>query len=155
MRHVERAKAKQRESGFTLLETMVSLVILVAALVGIVPIYMVSRLQVIQGEIETGAIAVSKRVSSNLRQEFNQATSVPDDGQPKTALPHSGESIATITHLGKEYNPTITYCNSINASDCGISDPISIPSSARLVQIQVSHNNEPVYATQTIFTKLD
>ena len=151
------SKAQQ---GFTLLETMVSLMILMAALVGILPMYMVSRLQVIRGEINTGAIAVSQRVLSNLRQEINDpsiigsADDIPDDGLPKNALP-SGDSVANISHMGKDYNTTITYCSDSNADDCGISDPMDFPTSSRLIQIQVNFNGDTVYETQTIFTKFE
>ena len=136
------------QQGFSLLETIVSLLILLAALSGIIPLYLISRLQVIEGEIETGAIAVSEQVLENLRKEFNDVDDIdliPSNGQPQTVLPASDQSIATISHMGKEYKPTITYCETPKYCD----------TYSRHIKIQVNFNGENVYETETIYTKLE
>lgn len=130
-----------RETGFTLVEVMVSLLILLAALGGIVPLFLTSKLQVINNEIETGGIAVSQTLIDELRQA--PISSLPLNNT-FTTLP-GGEDISTITYLGKNYSPRIIYCQN--------NDPIC-NAETRKIKIEVSFNDRLVHEVETVYTNI-
>ena len=129
------------QQGLTLVETLAAMMVFLVALGGIVPLFMTYTASSIRNEVSTGAIAVSQEIMDELRQA--DASTLPESGTT-TELP-STESIATVTHLGIEYNPTISYCE----------DHIYCDENSRHIKIRVRQNGEPVYEIENVYTKLE
>jgi prepilin-type N-terminal cleavage/methylation domain-containing protein len=129
------------QQGFTLLETLVAMLVLLAALAGVVPLFMTYRLSIINNEEETGAIYISEQLMDQIRQV--DASTMPTGGS-YTALP-SGVSIEEVDHLGKTYNPTITYCQ--NSTFCD--------TNSRHILIEVNRNGDEIYEVETVYTKFE
>lgn len=128
------------DKGLTLVESVVSLLIFFVALAGIVPIFVNYSLAAINNEKRTAAIAISGQVLDELRQ--SDVAALPSTGTV-SSLP-SGTSISAITHMGKTYNPTITYCQNTTYCDAN----------SRHIKIEVSQNGRSVYEAETVFTRL-
>lgn len=128
--------------GFSLLEAMVSLLVLFAMMAGLLPIFMSWRISTINNSIKTGAIAISQQILDELRQDSN-VNSWSNSGS-ETSLP-SGRSIASIDYEGKTYNASISYCT--NSSFCDLY--------TRHVTLDVSHNNDTIYSIQTVYTNFE
>lgn len=122
------------EQGLTLVETLVSLVIFLIILGFMIPMFANQRLNSLEREIETGAVAVSQQVMDELRQA--DISNLPSD----PAVPVT----RVITELGKSYSVTITYCQ-ITAF-CS--------SEARHIRVQVNHHGQTVYEVETVYTRL-
>ena len=130
------------ESGFSLLEAMVSLLVLLAMMAGILPVFMSWRLSTIQNSIKTGAISISQEILDELRQDPN--VSGWDSSGSQTKMP-SGESIASIEYEGRTFNASLTYCS--NSQFCS--------TSTRQITLDVSHNNETIYSIETVYTEFE
>lgn len=132
-----------KREGFTLLEAMVSLLVLFAMMAGLLPVFMSWRLTTINNTIKTGAIAISQEILDELRQDKNISTW--DQSNTALTVKPSGESIEAINYGGKTYNASLTYC--------AISDYCD--TNTRHVTLAVSHNNETIYTIQTVYTAFD
>ncbi len=129
--------------GFTLLEAMVSLLILFAIMAGLLPIFMSWRLNTINNSIKTGAIAISQQILDELRQD-NSVSSWDDSNTALTVKP-SGESIAVIDYGGRTYNASLTYC----------AEAVYCDTNTRHVTLEVSYNNDTIYTIKTVYTSFD
>ncbi|NJK41160.1 MAG: type II secretion system protein [Acaryochloridaceae cyanobacterium SU_2_1] len=122
------------EQGLTLVESVVSLLIFFIAMAGIIPIFLNYSLATINNEKRTAAIALTGQVLDGLRQTDTDT------------LPSSGTVTMTpITYMGKTYTPTITYCQTTTYCDAN----------SRHVKVQIAHNNQSVYETETVFNKFE
>ena len=128
--------------GFTLLEAMVSLLVLFAMMAGLLPVFMSWRLSTINNTIKTGAIAISQQILDELRQDPDVDTWASSG--TVTQKP-SGESINSIEYGGKTYNASITYCNNSDYCD----------TKTRQITLQVNHNQNSIYTIETVYTKLE
>lgn len=127
---------RSSERGLTLVESVVSLLIFFVALAGIVPIFLNYTISTINNEKRTAAIAVSQQVLDGLRQSDIET------------LPESGTvTLANVPYMGKTYTPTVTYCQ--NQTYC------DVEKKSRHIILQVSHNGNPVYEAETVFTKFE
>ena len=122
------------ESGLTLVESVVSLLIFFIALAGIVPLFLNYTISTINNEKRTAGIAVSQQVLDELRQ--SDAASLPQNGT---------QTLAQVTHLGKQYTPKITYCQDATYCDAN----------SRHIKIEVDQDGRSIYEAETVFTKFE
>lgn len=132
----------QANQGFTLLEAMVSLLVLFAIMAGLIPVFMSWRLTTINNNIKTGAIAISQQILDELRQEKD--VSGWDNSNTALDVKPSGESLASIDYGGKSYSASLTYCA---AGHCD--------TNTRDVTLRVNYNNDTIYTIQTVYTSFD
>ena len=128
------------EQGLTLIETVVALIIFLIFLGIIIPFFSNQRITTLKNEIDAGAIAVSQQVLDNLRQL--DAASLPSTGTT-TTLP-SGESLAVVSSMGRNYSARITYCAAA----------IYCTTNARHIKVQVKRHGKTVYTVETAYTRL-
>lgn len=126
--------AQNSERGLTLVESVVSLLIFFVALAGIVPLFLNYTISTINNEKRTAGIAVTQQVLDELRQE--DASSLPQNGT---------QTLAQVTHLGKQYTPKVTYCQ--NSTYCD--------ANSRHIKVEVDQDGSSIYETETVFTKFE
>lgn len=131
-----------KQDGFTLVETMVSLIILLAALGGILPVFVTYRLGAINNQLETGAIAVSQGVLDEIRQTEWRF------------LPAGNAEVITndeVTYLGKDYDYRTTYCPDgalpANVFQCD--------GNAKFIRVEVFFNDQEIYEAETIYSRFE
>ncbi|MCM1981290.1 type IV pilus modification PilV family protein [Lyngbya confervoides] len=134
--------ARSFRQGFSLVEAMVSLLVLFAVMGGLIPVFMTWRINTVNNTIKTGAIAISQQILDELRQDPN--VDAWASSGTVTVMP-SGKSIAPISYNSKTYNASITYC--ATAGYCN--------ARTRHVKLEVSHNAKPIYIIETVFTKFE
>lgn len=139
------------EAGLTLIETMVSLLVFLAVMAGVVPVYMTYRLQTLQNPVRTGAVAVSQQVMEEIRQNPAVDT-LPSSGAFNTTPAPQNKALDNLSAYGKNYRATIYYCE--KAAFCD--------TNSRYVRVAVfqkfengSVSSAPVYEVSTIYTKFD
>lgn len=127
----------KNESGLTLVESVVSLLIFFVALGGIIPLFLNYTISSINNEKRSAAIAISQEVIDSIRH--NQDEDFDD-------IPTSGsETQASITYLEREYTPVVSYCqNSAYCSDI-----------ARHIKVEIFQNAQSIYEAETVFTTFD
>ncbi len=127
------------QQGFTLVETMVSLVIFLAVLGGLLPVLVTSRISALENNIETGAIAVSQQILDRLRQV--DVTTLPNAG--------STTEVVQFEQTGNNYRATINYCQ--NAAFCD--------ANSRHIQVSIDLDGnpdpDPVYEVETVYTRFE
>jgi type II secretory pathway pseudopilin PulG len=141
----------QSEAGLTLLETMVSMLVFLAVLAGVVPVYMTYRLQSLKNPVRTGAVAVSQQVMEEIRQ-INAVNSLPNSGSSSRTPAPKSNLLEDLSAYGKTYSAMIHYCE--KAAFC---DPNS-----RYIRVAVfqkfgdgSLSSDPVYEVSTVYTKFE
>lgn len=139
----EALMSNQQTEGFTLLEAMVSLLVLFAMMAGLLPVFMSWRLTTINNTIKTGAIAISQEILDELRQD--EDVNAWDSSNTALSVKPSGESIAAIDYGGKTYNASLTFCEVAAYCDAN----------TRHVTLAVSHNNDTIYTIRTVYTSFD
>jgi prepilin-type N-terminal cleavage/methylation domain-containing protein len=134
----------QSAQGFTLIETIVGMLIFLIASTALVPIFMTYRLATINNDTKLGGMAVSQQIMDSLRQL--DITSLPNTGT-ESALP-SGDSINNLPFKGKYYTATITYCE--NSSYCD--------TNTRHLKVKTytygNTSQPPVFELETIYTRI-
>jgi prepilin-type N-terminal cleavage/methylation domain-containing protein len=138
----DRSRKVLRESGMSLLETMVALVIFGSIVSAMMPLFVTFRLSTIKNDIKLGGIAVSQRVLDEIRQE--KISTLPLSGR-KEELP-SGTSTKSMDYKGTKYRVEIEYCNP--SKDCD--------AATRYIKVSAFHlqGTEPVFQVETIYTQL-
>jgi type II secretory pathway pseudopilin PulG len=161
-------QSQRRETGITLVETMVSLLIFLAVLAGIVPAYMTYRLQSIRNPVRLGAVAVSQQILDEIR-EIRDVNALPNDGVVKTtatpstpglpALPalRRNTDLTNLTAYGRNYSAQVRYCETTPADK---SNYCSL--NARYIHVSVFQrfsngtvSTNPVYEVSTVYTKFE
>jgi type II secretory pathway pseudopilin PulG len=146
---------RQGETGITLVETMVSLLIFLAVLAGIVPAYMSYRLQSIRNPVRLGAVSVSQQILDEIRQ-IRDVNTLPDDGLVKTTTAPSlrNTDLTNLSAYGKNYSAQLIYCEAAKASYCSLN--------ARYIHVLIFQkfsngtvSDNPVYEVSTVFTKFE
>ncbi|MGB8701285.1 MAG: type II secretion system protein [Thermosynechococcaceae cyanobacterium] len=136
-------KYLRAESGLTLVETLVSLLIFLAVLAGVVPLYISYRLQTLKNPVRTGAVAVSQQVMDDIRRIRPLKGNVPDSGsEPKDNL----------SAYGKSYKAIIYYCEKAQYCD-EKSRYVRVAVFQKFTNTNVS--SDPAYEVSTIFTEFD
>lgn len=133
---------QQVVKGFSLLEVMVSLLILLAIMGGLLPVFVTYRLTTVNNDVKTGAIAVSQEILDELRQDPT-VEDWPDTGT-LTETPN-GTNISAISHSNKNYTAEISYC----------SDDTLCNDTTRQVTLEINHNDRTIYTIQTVYTQLE
>ena len=131
-----------QNQGFTLVETLVGMIMFGSVVGATLPVMMAYTLKTIDNDVKLGAVAVSQQVMDELRQ--SNATSLPASGV-KQVLP-SGASTAAMVFKNKTYSIKITYCN--NATLCD--------STTRQIMVDAYHGSrpEPVFSLETVYTQI-
>lgn len=146
MRQIEQIQAPDSnitQQGFTLIESLVAMVMFLGALAGIVPIFMTYRIGAIRNQIKTGAIAVAQ-------DRLDEIRNTPWDQLPTgTGQNQSSEPIEA---MGKEYSVTTTYCPTGPVGSTLIN---RCDTSAKAVRIEVSYDNQEIIEIETIYTDLE
>jgi type II secretory pathway pseudopilin PulG len=161
-------QSQQRETGITLVETMVSLLIFLAVLAGIVPAYMSYRLQSIRNPVRLGAVAVSQQILDEIR-EVRDVNALPNDGAVKTtatpdshglpALPalRRNTDLTNLVTYGRNYSAQVIYCETApvdKSNYCSLNARyIHVLVFQRFSNGTVSIN--PVYQVSTVYTKFE
>jgi type II secretory pathway pseudopilin PulG len=151
-------QSQRRETGITLVETMVSLLIFLAVLAGIVPAYMTYRLQSIRNPVRIGAVSVSQQILDEIRQ-VRDVNTLPNDGLVKTTTAPSPRNtdLTNLTAYGKNYSAQLIYCETIpvdKSNYCSLNARyIHVLIFQRFSNGTVSTN--PVYEVSTVYTKFE
>jgi type II secretory pathway pseudopilin PulG len=145
-------KPKQN-SGFTLVEAVVGMVIFLAASTAIVPVFMTYKLATISNDNRVGAAAVAQQIMDTLRVTDIQTLDTSNTLLTQSSYPASsplvgGQSLSSLAYKGKTYSATITYCQT--ASFCSDS------SKHIIVNIYPNGNTTttPIFALETVYARL-
>ncbi len=141
----------QASPGLTLVETMVALLIFLATLAGVVPVYMSYRLQTLKNPVRIGAVAVSQQIMDKLRQ--SEIDTLPSSGVEESTS-STGIKLTDIAAYDKKFNAKIYYCEKPAAALCDARSR-----HIRVAVFQAFSNgtvgDSPVYEVSSIFTKFD
>jgi Tfp pilus assembly protein PilV len=144
--------SNKTEAGLSLVETLVALLIFLAVLAGVVPVYLNYQLKALQNPVRTGAVAVSQKVLDEIRQVSDVAT-LPTGGTIEDRTPQ-GTSLDNLSAYDKSYSAKIIYCEAAYASLCD--------NKSRHVHVRVyqkfgngTTSTQPVYEVSTLYTKFD
>ena len=145
-----RLKAKS-ESGFTLVEAVVGMIIFLIASTAIVPVFATYRLATIRNDVKVGAVAIAQQVMDTVRitdaLTLDPAnTLLTETTYPASAPGVGGQSLSALSYKGKTYSASITYCK--NASFC--------TSTSKHVVINVFQGGStaPVFQLETVYSSL-
>lgn len=148
------SKIRRTDAGLTLVEALAALVIFMTVLGFMIPLFANQRLDTINNEIKTGAVALSQEILDQVRQApINTLPPIPPSlSATTTDLPlllgqTTATSVGTITKMGKSYNATIFYCPDTPTD-------IYCNSNARHIKVQVSYNDKIIYTVETVYTQL-
>lgn len=131
------------QEGFTLIESLVAMLMLLATLGGLIPVFMSYRLAAIDNQIKTGAIAVAQKKLDEIRQ-------TPWDDLP------TGTSVNSVTttenHMGKDYSAVRTYCPNgpVGNSLIGQCD-----AETKAIRIEVLYDTREILEIETVYTKFE
>jgi type II secretory pathway pseudopilin PulG len=151
-------QGQRRETGITLVETMVSLLIFLAVLAGIVPAYMSYRLKSIQNPVRIGAVSVSQQILDEIRQ-VRDVNTLPNDGLVKitTAPSPRNTDLTNLAAYNKNYSAQLIYCETVpvdKSNYCSLNARyIHVLIFQRFSNGTVSTN--PVYEVSTVYTKFE
>lgn len=141
----------QASEGITLVETMVSLLIFLAVVAGVVPIYTTYRLQTLKNPVRTGAIAVSQQIMDELRQQ--PINTLPSSGVSDITSP-GGTALTNKSSYDKKFNAKIFFCEATKTQFCD--------TNSRYIRVAVFQafdngtvSDAPVYEVSTIYTKFE
>ncbi len=165
MRYFKEAESKSmktkvfagKNQGLSLVEALVGMTIFLIALGFMIPLLANNQLDVINREIDTGAISVSQRILDELRQSLDElpaedwATKLPLSGtKTKLPLPYpDGTDISSITELGKKYSANIIYCEVVSPATTNL----NCDANTRQIKLQVNYNGQTIYTVETVYTK--
>lgn len=143
-------QAAGETAGLTLLETVVSMLIFLAVLAGVVPVYMVYKLQAINNPVRTGAVVVSQQILEKIRQ-INDVDTLPSTGTFSQMPAPISNPLSNLDAYGKNYSAQISYCEKATFCD----------TTSRYIRVAVfqhfgngSLSSAPVYEVSTVFTKV-
>lgn len=123
-----------RQAGFTLLEVLVSMVIMGVVLASMVPAFL-SHVKVnTRTEVRSGAIAAAQQILDDMRS------------QDPATFPSTGSDPIEVVDAGsRSYDVTVSYCT--NATYCPSDE-------TKHIRVEVEYMGEMVYAVETVFTQL-
>lgn len=135
----------KKQQGLSLLEVLIAMFILSTVFLLNFQALLLLKLENIEQEIETGAVALSKELLDDLRVQKNL--------QPGTI------NQTNLTSFGYSYDTTIYICTqtpTINTQNIvtSCSNTINPANPIRYIVLLVKRNNETIYTVQTIFTEL-
>lgn len=128
------------EQGFSLVESLAALVILVTVLGFAAPLFMDQRFSNIKSEIRTGAVAASQQILEQTRVDPNLFNPFINPPIPRSDPPRT---ISSVTG-GHTYEATVHYCE--NSSFCA--------TNTRHIRVEIKSNGRTVYNVETVYTQL-
>lgn len=146
-----RLKPKQND-GFTLVETIVGIVIFLVASTAILPVFMTYKLSTIRNDNRMGAVAVAQQVMDTLRRTDVTTLRNPNINTlgTSTSLPAAagGASLNSLSYKGKNYSATITYCETASYCD----------TNSKHIKVKVypegNTANDPIFELETVYARL-
>ena len=135
---------KKKNEGFSLIESVVALLIFVITFSLAAPLFVAQQKSNITNSARTGAVSLSQQVLDNLRLE--------------TTLTLGETNENSVTSQGKQYNYNQFICTakpSIN-TDSSVSCNTTVDASnpMRYILLQVEYNEETIYTVETIYTEI-
>ncbi len=124
-------KFNYTEQGFSLVEAIAALTILAVVLGFAGPLFINQRINNVNSEIRTGAVAASQQILDRLRQT------------DPTTMPSSGHQTESVSTMGHAYDAAVYYCE--NASFCG--------TTSRHIRVEVRNNGKTVHTAETVYTQ--
>jgi prepilin-type N-terminal cleavage/methylation domain-containing protein len=100
-----RTKVKNQDSGFSIIEVAVSMVILGTCLAYAMPVILQSKISTNKSQARAGAMAVSQKIFDNLRGK--RFASIPDTEKTDTQIT---DTTLASEALGRKYNVYVSYC---------------------------------------------
>jgi type II secretory pathway pseudopilin PulG len=146
-------KLKHRQVwGFTLVESVVGMVVFLVASSALVPVLATYRLTTIRNDIRIGAVAVAQQVMDTLRQtdiaSIDDANSNVSHTVSTLPLAAGGTSLSSLAYKGKTYAATITFCDI--ESYCS--------TSSKHIKVKVYPNGNtataPIFELETVYSRL-
>ena len=139
------------ESGFTLVEAVVGMIIFLIASTAIVPVFATYRLATVRNDVKIGAIAIAQEIMDTVRVTDIQTIDAANTLLTETTYPASapgvgGQSLNSLNYKGRNYSATITYCQKTNLC--------SNSSKHIIVSLFQGGSNTPVFELETVYTRL-
>ncbi|OKH18739.1 hypothetical protein NIES208_04575 [[Limnothrix rosea] IAM M-220] len=134
----------ENHGGFSLIESIVSLLIFVVTFSLASPLFVAQQKNNITNEIRTGAVSLSQQVLDNLRLE--------------TSLTLGETNESSISSLGRTYGYTQFVCTDRpsvapdNSVSCDTTVDVNNP--MRYILLQIDYNEETIYTVETIYTDI-
>lgn len=125
-------------AGFTLIESLVAMLMLLATLGGLIPVFMSYRLAAIDNQIKTGAIAVAQAELDDIRQTEFQFLPAGTSTQTQTD---------NVDFMGKTYRKVTTYCPAAGVTTCD--------ADTKAIHVEVQYNSRQILEIETVFTNLE
>lgn len=151
-------KYQNREEGFTFLEVLVAMTILMMALAFNGQMVLMLKMQNLKQEIESAAVAVGKNALDDLRFQLGknittikETGNTPNEVTGVTSFGHSFDTDTYICTASPTIEPDSTDPNQLKVSDCPSNAP---EAQIRYIVVQVKKNNEKIYTVQTNFAQL-
>jgi type II secretory pathway pseudopilin PulG len=136
----------REQNGFTLVETIVGMVMFLAISLSVLPVFGVYRTATIRNDMRIGAIAVSQQIADTVRQQ--DIATLPSSGTLSTLPTSTADSLNSLSYKGKTYAANITYCQNNTYCD----------TASRHITIRVFPYGDtaqtPLYQLETVYTKL-
>jgi prepilin-type N-terminal cleavage/methylation domain-containing protein len=134
------------QQGFTLVETIVGMVMFLAISLSVLPVFAVYRTATIKNDMRIGAIAISQQIADTVRQQ--DIASLPNSGTLTTLPTGTADSLTSLSYKGKTYAANITYCQNNTYCD----------TATRQITIRVFPYGDttqvPLYQLETVYTRL-
>ena len=135
---------KKKNEGFSLIESVVALLIFVITFSLAAPLFVAQQKNNITNAARTGAVSLSQQVLDNLRLE-------------KTLT--LGKTIENnVISQGKQYSYNQHICTAkptINSdSSVTCSEVVDVNNPMRYILLQVEYNEETIYTVETIYTDI-
>ncbi len=156
--------SRDRDKGFSLLESAIALVTLAVCLAYAMPMFLYAKINNSKSEIRTGALIVAQRVFDNIRAQSitglpsndgkNSASSTNPEKKPTdaqvaapTTIPESDK--LTTYAMGRQYQTIVTYCEDVNT------DTTVCNNQYRKFKVEVKYNGTKVYDLEGTYTSFN
>ncbi|PSB05167.1 prepilin-type N-terminal cleavage/methylation domain-containing protein [Merismopedia glauca] len=145
----------ESNSGFSLVEVIVALVVITVGLAFLSLLFTQQRLNTINSEVRTGAVVFSQRILDHLRQKdpnnlpkppINQSITKqcpPIDSAPQEDIDLCPPAITNYTSYS--YQANITFSE----------DQTSCKDNCRKIKLEVIRDAVKIYTVETIYTKFE
>lgn len=153
---------KNHQKGFSMLEALAAIMILSIAFAVNLQLLMLLKIQSLNQEIKTGAIAVSKEILDDLRYQIKDSVddlSYIDNTTSKDyKLGNTPNSLKDKTSFGYSYDADVYLCTdepTIDDANKVTSCPTADNDSTRYIVVQIFKKdkpNEKIYTVQTALT---
>lgn len=119
-----------KEDGLTLVETLISMIVLMAGMLALFPLFVAPKVTAVDNEIRKAEVAIAQNILDEIRQTDWSILKGLQTAQehlelPPKAVGENGESIQNINYGGRTFHAKITYCPDI--SEYTLTNPDLLP----------------------------